>query len=256
MSELHSLLDSLAILDPHQMPEPVLLVEITELLTARDKLDGIINTRLQAADVRDVMVAECGRHTRSWLVEEAHLSPEEAGRRMAVAKALPFHPELRAALLAGDICGDHTRIILGCLRHLSPDWRDVAETELIDAARNVDPTSLGQLCRELPIRSGADESAQAAAQRMYDNRWATVNKSYDGMVHLEAMLAPEAGATILAALTPLMTPAGEADQRLPEQRRADALTRPRPIHPVPQRAPRPQWRTPTSDRHHPAHRTP
>jgi Domain of unknown function (DUF222) len=168
------------------MPEPALFVEITELLTARDKLDGILNSRLQVADVRDVMVNECGRQVRSWLIEEAHLSPEEASRRMTVAKALPFHPDLAAALIAGDISQDHTRIILGCLRHLAPDWRDVAETGLIDAARSVDPTALSQLCRELRIRSGADEDAGA-------------------------------GATILAALVPLSQPAADTDTRLLEQ---------------------------------------
>jgi hypothetical protein len=223
MSELGSLIDSLAIVDAHQLPEPVLLVEIEELLTARDRLDAVINSRLQVADARQVMVNLCGRQVRSWLVEEAHLSPQEAGRRMGVANALPFHPELAAALGAGEISQDHTRVILGCLRRLAPDWREVAEGELIDAARDVDSASLGRLCRELRIRSGADEDAEAAAQRMYDSRWATVRTSFDGMVHLEAMLGPEAGAIMLAALVSLMTPAGDGDGRLPEQRRADAL---------------------------------
>jgi Domain of unknown function (DUF222) len=78
------------------------------------------------------------------------------------------------------------------------------------------------LCRELRLRSGADEDAEAAAQRRYRDRWATVSSTFDGMMHLEAMLDPESAATLTAALTPLLVPA-EDDERTAAQRRADAL---------------------------------
>jgi hypothetical protein len=55
-----------------------LLDETETLLATRTPLDGLIAVRLQAADVRDVTVAECARTTRSWLVEDQHLSPAEA----------------------------------------------------------------------------------------------------------------------------------------------------------------------------------
>ena len=153
MSELRSAIDALAALDVHAMPEPTLLVELEELLTAKDRLDGVIAVHLQAADVRGVTVNECGRSTRSWLVEDQHLSPEEAGRRMAVAKTLPYHPAIGAALFDGEISHDHARVIASCLRRLGVSWREIAEPELIEAARQVDPTSLGQLCRETgPVR--------------------------------------------------------------------------------------------------------
>jgi hypothetical protein len=44
-----------------------------------------------------------------------------------------------------------------------------------------------------------------------------------GMTHLEAMLTPEAGAKLQAALEPLTGKAGEEDTRDPGQRHADAL---------------------------------
>ena len=223
MSELRSAIDALAALDVHAMPEPTLLVELEELLTAKDRLDGVIAVHLQAADVRGVTVNECGRSTRSWLVEDQHLSPEEAGRRMAVAKTLPYHPAIGAALLDGEISHDHARVIASCLRRLGVSWREIAEPELIEAARQVDPTSLGQLCREIRVRSGADDDAEAAAQRLHDSRWATILKTFDGMLHLEAMLDPEAGAMLAAALAPLMVRAGDIDERTTPQRRADAL---------------------------------
>jgi hypothetical protein len=224
MSELRSAIDALAILDVHAMPEPTLLVELEELLTAKDRLDGVIAVHLQAADVRGVTVNECGRTTRSWLVEDQHLSPSEASRRMLLARELPTHPQIRTALVDGDISHHHAQAITGCLRTLPADWREIAEPELIDTARQVDPTSLGRLCRELRIRSGADEDAEAAAVRMHEARWARTSTTFDGMLHVEAMLDPEAGATLLAALAPLLVRAGDIDERSATQRRADALT--------------------------------
>lgn len=223
MSELFSVLDTLATEDVHAMAEPRLLVSIEELLIARDRLDGVLAVRLQAADARQVTAHECGRTTRSWLVEEAHLAPEAAGRWMGLARALPFYPSIRSAVLAGEISHDHARVIAGCLRRLPAQWCDAAEAELVDAARQVDPVALGELCRELRLRSGADEDAEAAAQRIYDARWATVSRTFEGMTHLEAMLDPESGATLVAALAPLVAPAGAIDPRRVEQRRADAL---------------------------------
>jgi hypothetical protein len=224
MSELRSALDALVALDVHAMAEPVLLVGIEELLDAKDRLDGVLATHLQAADVRAVTVAEYGRTTRSWLIEDQRLSPKEASRRMALARDLPAHPQTRTALLDAEISHAHAEVITGCMRTLPADWREIAEPELIDAARQVDPTSLGRLCRELRIRSGADEDAEAAAIRMHESRWARTSTTFDGMLHVEAMLDPEAGATLLAALAPLLVPAGDIDERSAPQRRADALT--------------------------------
>jgi Domain of unknown function (DUF222) len=223
MSELLSVIDALAAVDARTLSEPDALVDLEELLRARDQLDGVIAARLQVADSRDVTVHECGRHTRSWLVEEMRLSPDEAGRRMTVARSSVFHPIVGADTLAGDISHDHARVILSCLRRLLPSWRELAESELVEAARVVDPVSLGRLCRELRLRTGADEDAEAAAQRRFESRWATITSTFDGMTHLEAMLDPECGAVLTAALAPLMTRAGEIDERTSSQRRADAL---------------------------------
>jgi hypothetical protein len=224
MSELFSVIDALAGDDVHAIAESALLNRTETLLTARNKLDAEIARSLQATDIREVTTAECGRASRSWLIEEQFLAPEEAGRRLNVARALPFHPILAAAFAAGQLSHDHVRVILGCLRKLPIELRQIAESELTEAAQAVDPTSLGRACRELRVRVGADEDAEAAAQRQYESRWATVNRTFEGMIHLEAMLDPEAGATLQAALEPLLHPAGEIDLRTAGQRRADALT--------------------------------
>jgi Domain of unknown function (DUF222) len=223
MSELLSAIAALAAADSHATAAPALLVDTETLLAAQRQLDGLIARRLQAMDARDVSVHECGRHLRAWLAEEQGMSTDEAGRRVAVARALPFHPQLAAAMDAGDISHDHARVILSCLRKLVADWQVAAEPELIKVASEDGMAALIALCQAIRVRSGADEDAEAAAQRQYRDRWATLSTTFEQMVHLEAMLDPESGATLQAALAPMMVPT-EADERDTAQRRADALT--------------------------------
>jgi hypothetical protein len=59
-------------------------------------------------------------------------------------------------------------------------------------------------CRDLRIRTGADESAEAATQRKYASRYVSLNSTFEGMLHLDGMLDPESAATSTAALTPLL----------------------------------------------------
>jgi hypothetical protein len=223
MGELASVLDSLAGDDVHAIPELALLDRTETLLTARNRLDAEIARSLQASDVRQVMTTHCGRTTKSWLVEEQLLGSDEAARRMKVARLLPYYPVLAAALAAGEISHEHARVILGCLRGLPSSLHDAAAAELTEAATYADPGSLGRLCREIRARMGV-EDAEEAAQRRYASRWVTTSHTLDGMLHIEGMLDPESGATLTAALTPLMHRVGTEDERTTGQRRADALT--------------------------------
>ena len=143
---------------------------------------------------------------------------------MWLARRLPTHPAVAAVLATGEINVEHAQVIIGCLVKLDPQWREAAQAELVEFARDHDPATLAALCRELRVRSGADDDAEAAAQRRYDSRWATVSKTFEGMIRFEGMLDPESGGILQAALTPLMVRAGQIDERPPEQRRADALT--------------------------------
>jgi hypothetical protein len=190
----------------------------------------VIARRLQAADAIDATADECGRSLRGWLVEEIRRSPAEACRAMFVARSLPAHPKVSAAFDAGDISFEHTRVIVSCVRELHGEPREWATDVLVEAARSVDPTTLGQVIREIRLRTGIDEDREAAAQRLYADRWARSSLTGFGMIHLEAMLDPEAGRTLVAALDALTaaTPdrdseLADADPRTVPQRRADAL---------------------------------
>ncbi|HWB67081.1 MAG TPA: DUF222 domain-containing protein [Mycobacteriales bacterium] len=209
---------------PHDLPDAELLAGIEELLACRDRLDGVLAGWIQAADARAASVAERGRATRSWLVEDCRLSPVEASRRVRTGWALTSHPDTDHALQAGEISHEHARLITDCLRKLPNQWIADGERILLDAARTLDPTALGIAVRKLRITAGADEDAEAAEQRRYASRYASLASTFDGMLHLDAMLDPTAGAMLSSALAPLMSTTGPDDDRTTAQRRADALT--------------------------------
>jgi hypothetical protein len=209
--------------DPHSLPDTTLLVSAESILTVINRLEGVLTSRLQVMHVRDVTTAECGRKTRSWLVEDQHLAHEQASRLMTVAKALPTHPVVAAALLAGDITLDHARNIVVSVEQVPAPLRELVEKELVEAARWTDPTALGHFARELRSRLDPAETAEAAERRKYDDRWLTLTPTFQGMHRLDGMLDPASAAAVLTALGALSGKAGEVDERTVGQRRADAL---------------------------------
>jgi hypothetical protein len=103
VSELLSMIDTYLCTDVHGLAELALLVQTEMLIEVRDRLDAALSGHLQALDVREVTVNECGRQTRAWLVEAQRLSPRDAGQRVWVARHLPLFPAVAAAFTAGEI---------------------------------------------------------------------------------------------------------------------------------------------------------
>jgi hypothetical protein len=216
-------LEKLAVTDPHLLSDGDLVCQAEALVEVTDHVAGLLAHTLQVADARQAVVSERGRTTRSWLSEEMRLSREDASRRMTAARELPLRPILAQALRAGDVNLDHARVIRSCLRKIVVELRPAAEAELVQAALFVSPDALAALCREVILRYSADDDAEAAAQRKYDDRWCTAATTFQGMLRLEAMLDPESAATVMTAINALMGSHGPEDERTVGQRRADAL---------------------------------
>jgi hypothetical protein len=95
---------------------------------------------------------------------------------------------------------------------------------LIEAARDLDVDVIRQLCHKTLEAACADEQAAARRERVYGSRYLMISETFDGMVHLDAMLPPDAGAAVRAVVEPLAQKLGAEDDRSAPQRRADALT--------------------------------
>jgi hypothetical protein len=174
-------------------------------------------------DVRDATIEPYGRTTRNWLIEDKHLPGATAGRLVKVARQLPIRPALSEALESGDISLEHAAPILRTLAKLPPADRDADEKILVEAAKAIDPDSLRALCQKVEEAAGTNEEADARRERLYGSRYLHLSTTFDGMVRVDGMLDPEAGAAVIAAIEPLAQKLGPEDDRTVPQRRADAL---------------------------------
>jgi Domain of unknown function (DUF222)/HNH endonuclease len=163
--------------------------------------------------------------TAGWLRRRARLGAADAHQRVRVARALHRGPlaGTAQALAAGDISCAHAAVLAGGAQDLPPATAVKAEPVLLAAARRLDPPRLRRLVAHL--RQVADPDAAAAqTRRQHARRGVWVSPTFAGMVALDGLLDPEAGATLLAALEPLARPTTAEDARSGAQRRADALT--------------------------------
>src|SRR4051812_36242033 len=89
-------------------------------------------------------------------------------------------------------------------------------------AGSVEPLALDRVGRQLRYEIDPD-SADEKAKKQHDGRRLSVATTFGGMVSINGMLEPVAGAVVQSALNAFMRPAGPDDERTAPQRRADAL---------------------------------
>jgi len=116
----------------------------------------------------------------------------------------------------------HAEVLAAGTKDLAGHVAADAEATLLEAARRLDPSGLRQVVAHLQYTIDPD-GADAQAQRRYARRGVWVTTTFDRMVAVRGLLAPEAGQTLLAALDPLARPADHHDTRSGGQRTADAL---------------------------------
>jgi hypothetical protein len=205
--------------------------ELSEKLTGLDALftlESVVRAGQSVflADAHDVEATtlECGRTTKSWLVEEMCLNPGEAARRMRLAKGLPDAPVLFAALAAGDIHAEHALVILKVLPHVADDeLRAVVEKTLVELASDHPPFYVERCVDAVLAMLGVETSAAAAYERRYGQRGVGIDETIGGSGSLNGTLTPEVREKLRLALEAAGAPAGPEDDRSQRQRFHDAL---------------------------------
>jgi len=209
--------------DPRDTPEAQRLNEAEQLLMLRNRIDGAINQRLQVIDVADTCVAETGRATRSWLIEEQHLNPGEASKRMRVARALPAHPYVDKASATGEISLEHANAICRATAAVPPEFREIVETTLVEIARHCSPCDLGDEIEKLLIACGVESSSDEAHAKRMNRRGLRIDRTFNGMRAVSGLLTPDVAEAFEIAIGALSAKAGDDDTRTFEQRQHDAV---------------------------------
>ncbi len=174
------------------------------------------------------------------------MSEHQAAKLARRAEALYASPlatalgPTRQASLAGDLSADQTDVLTATISALLPpvvpagtiddDTVGEAQQLLIEQAKLLDGIQLGRVGQYVRARLDPDADARLAKDDHARDRarGLTVYATASGMVQLDGLLTPEAGAAVTTAIDALAAPLpadddGTPDRRTAAQRRHDAL---------------------------------
>jgi 5-methylcytosine-specific restriction endonuclease McrA len=157
--------------------------------------------------------------TTSWLKATFRLSGGAAREALRVARGLEQMPHVRQAFRDGEISLPGVKV-LARVREAAPEAFSRAEELLVQAARI---HTVGELHR---VASTWREQVMAERFDVREGRRLHASVTTGGMVRIDGDLDPEAGETLLVALSAVMDAEArspEPETRTPAQRRADAL---------------------------------
>jgi hypothetical protein len=189
------------------------------------RLDAQVLRRVAEFDRRGECGVDGATSTQAWLRWRCRIGARDAAQRVAVARALDRDlPGVAAALADGAIGYRHAAVAARAVRDLPATQVPAAEKILLDAAGELDAGRLTLVGRRLDYHLDPDGTL-ADAQARYGRRWLTLSPTFAGMVAVNGMLDPDAGAAVITAVEALRaadrTP---TDTRTAGQARADALT--------------------------------
>src|SRR5271166_1053005 len=152
------------------------------------------------------------RHVGDWL---AKTTGESLGQCLSVlesAKTASELPELKEALLSGELSGSQAAQVAGAA---SADPALLGE--LLGAARSEDFEGLKRRCAQIKAAKTSIEDEAERSKRLHRSRSLRTWTEGDGTFRLDARLTPEAGAVVLARLK------ARADKIFVEARRQGSL---------------------------------
>jgi hypothetical protein len=160
---------------------------------------------------------------RAWLIHKTRVSKGAAVAHTAWAKRTATHPQVVAALAAGDLSESYGRTICTWTDKLPEDCRPAADAILLSAAQaGMDLRDLARLAAEMYERSRPDLPDEDPT-RAFEDRGLRLETTFQGAGVLTGDLTPECAAVVGTVLDALSAPAGAEDDRSHAQRYHDAL---------------------------------
>jgi Domain of unknown function (DUF222) len=214
-------LDYLAHADAAQWPAGV-QADCLRALAVAESRQAAAHARLLAAfSVPGGGLAGDGhRSARVWLTWQTRATRRAAAAQVARMQDLQSHPQVGAALAAGQVSLSWARQITGWTSPLPDAHRGDADTELLAAARHgAGLPDLAQIAADLHRRHAAADTGGDG----FDDRAVHLATTFDGAGRLEGDLTARCAAAVHAVLDSLSAARGPDDTRTAAQRRHDAL---------------------------------
>src|SRR5579859_5737346 len=166
--------------------------------------------------------ADADYSSRAWLIHRTHVTKGAAVAYTAWVRRAAAHPQVAAALAAGQISESFARTLCAWTGRLPGDSRPAADEILLAAAgQGLDLRGLAELAAEMLARSQPqDDKGEDAA---FEDRAVRLETTFEGAGVLTGELTPECAEVVNTVLDALSAPAGAEDTRSHGQRYHDAL---------------------------------
>jgi hypothetical protein len=154
-----------------------------------------------------------------WLRFNCFLTEKVAGDRIAVGEQLDSVPETSQAMQEGEIGFAHLVVMARTAKAIGASFDEKA---LLPIARETSPGKF--YFKSLHYRHSMDAKGYTREQvGLMENRHLSLATAEDGCLLINGVLDPVGGAAVRTALEPLAQKSGVHDDRILEQRFADAL---------------------------------
>ncbi len=175
---------------------------------------------LAAFTVGQGYYADADYSPRAWLINRTRITKGAAVGYTAWVRRAAAHPEVAAALAAGEMSESYARTICSWTDKVPEDCRPDADEILLASAKT--GMDLRDLAGEIYARSlpGAPDGDEDEA---FEDRSVKLETTFDGAGVLTGDLTPECASVVGTVLDALSAPAGAEDTRSQAQRFHDGL---------------------------------
>jgi len=168
--------------------------------------------------------ADADYSPRAWLINRTRITKGAVAYTAWVRRAAA-HPEVAAALAAGEMSESFARTICAWTDKLPEESREDADAILLTAAgTGMDLRDLAGLAAEIYARS-LPENPDGDKDEAFEDRSVKLETTFDGAGVLHGDLTPECAAVVGTVLDALSAPAGAEDTRSQAQRFHDGCRR-------------------------------
>jgi len=167
--------------------------------------------------------ADADYSPRAWLINKTRITKGAAVGYTAWVRRAAAHPEVAAALAAGQMSESFARTICTWTDKLPEDCRPDADEILLGAAGNgMGLRDLAGLAGEIYARS-LPENPDGGKDEAFEDRSVRLETTFGGAGVLHGDLTPECASVVTTVLDALSAPAGAEDTRSQAQRFHDGL---------------------------------
>src|SRR6202162_1301318 len=197
-------------------------IDLAEYRSVIDALDGDFGSEARDAQRAGAHLVNGCITAASWIARTCKMSVTSAHDRLRVGEQLESLPNVRAALISGEI-GYQSASQLARLREKLGDKRDLFnEEEMLGFAREFSVRELRELCDRAWHVVDPDGFFNDAEEN-YTRRRLHISQLADGMHRVDGLLDPVTAAALKTVIDPLSKRKGREDERTAAQRRHDAI---------------------------------